>query len=53
MWSKPSRTLTSSFRPAVLRGRWLAGFKKLVPIQEERGLAVYSLAHFCEDVLEE
>ena len=34
-------------------GALVGGFKKLVPIQEERGLAVYSLAHFCEDVLEE
>ena len=28
-------------------------FKEWTQIQEERGLAVYSLAHFCEDVLEE
>ena len=34
-------------------GALVGGFKKLVPIQEERGLAVCSLAHFCEDVLEE
>ena len=33
-----------------IAGGLVGVFKELVPRQEERGLAVYSLAHFCEDV---
>ena len=40
-------------RTSGLAWMLVAGFKELTRVREERGLAVYSLAHFCEDVLEQ
>ena len=48
-FTDPDATLQTS----GIAGTLLGGFKELTLIQEERGLAVYSLAHFCEDVLEQ
>ena len=48
-FSDPDATVQTSGMAGALVG----GFKELTLIQEERGLAVYSLAHFCEDVLEQ
>ena len=36
-----------------IAGALVGGFKELTRVREEHGLTVYSLAHFCEDVLEE
>ncbi len=49
LFSDPDATLQTS----GIAGALVGGFKELTRIQEERGLAVYSLAHFCEDVLEQ
>ena len=43
----------ATLHTAGIAGTLVGGFKELVPMQEEHGLAVYSLAHFCEDVLEQ
>ena len=48
-FSDPDATVQTSGMAGALVG----GFKQLTRVREEHGLTVYSLAHFCEDVLEE